>query len=966
MSGDVAILVEALGMSVVHMIWVGVLFGGVVAVLLAALRGASPRLRYGVLLTSFGVMAALPLAVFYVVHHSVRSPADAVVFSAISTESSLQTRSSGNSFLYVLVNGESSEEGWRMGERPWIGTLQDAAQNPVTWSEAGTLARHGLRTLSPWIALLWMVGVLVLSLRLLGGVGQTHRLRHRGVSPLPGEWQRTVAALAQRAGVTRAVVVLQSSLVQVPVVVGWFRPVVLMPVELLTGMPTAQLELLLAHELAHIKRLDPLVNLLQAVVETVLFFHPVVWWLSKELRETRELCCDDLAVEWCGHRGDYAKALLRVAEAWPVAAPVALAANGSPLRRRIERILYGAMPARSVGMPGVAAFASIALAGALVSGLVWAELAWDGKNSFAIDFSDGERQETMHSEEESDTVPDVVGITVDVPPLVTDVESLPSVVDPPMMVARHTVPATMFDEEEKKSVPVTPTAGSINVDEMAGSDDVVEEIVVEESEHAPEPITPRAESNVPFLLAQDEEGPQDVVPFERETSDVETPDGTATIAVTDALPDTAKWMRSDARTSVERPWPDLGELRVNDSIVSEHVSSVLDRWGKEFKVFFHLDPLLVGPAFGDDGRQYETDGMLEDVRLDGVPLPEALDRVLTSLGLTYWYGRPGSAGESSIHPSIWVSTPEVLAEIEAGHVQQFTYELVFVTVSDAVKDRSIERFAPESYTGDLRPNLILLTDPTLERESLRDAVSVALGVDYWSKKNNSALLSTPRITSISGDAWWPGSARKVLTITPPANQDGFSSGELRVIAPPAGGCIQQPRVRRDIAWNPFSDKTCGVKRTAPPSVEVRCDDRLSPEAATWFAESFYPAIFQQMEEVYDPPLSQSRRRVTKRAGRRNAALPHRAAPSPLNPVEVSLHHEGILVGVVATDRADSSIGVRLFSQYRPSGRGPIPWQTILSKYAVREGDVMGFFLSSEVGDENLLVLVRVLREDAAA
>jgi hypothetical protein len=125
----------------------------------------------------------------------------------------------------------------------------------------------------------------------------------------------------------------------VPTVIGWLRPVILLPASTLTGLSAAQIEALLAHELAHIRRYDYLINLLQTAVETLLFYHPAVWWISRQIREEREHCCDDLAVAACGNVLIYARALAEL-ERLRVAAPrFAVAATGGPLVRRIQRLI---------------------------------------------------------------------------------------------------------------------------------------------------------------------------------------------------------------------------------------------------------------------------------------------------------------------------------------------------------------------------------------------------------------------------------------------------------------------------------------------------------------------------------------------------------------------------------------------------------------------------------------------------
>src|SRR5947209_18639181 len=123
-----------------------------------------------------------------------------------------------------------------------------------------------------------------------------------------------------------------------PAVVGWFRPLVLLPVSAISGLSPEQLDAVIAHELAHIKRLDCFVNLFQIAIETALFYHPAVWLVSRTLRTERENCCDDVAVRVSGNRAAYVRALT-IMEAWRPAPALAAAATGGSLKSRISRIL---------------------------------------------------------------------------------------------------------------------------------------------------------------------------------------------------------------------------------------------------------------------------------------------------------------------------------------------------------------------------------------------------------------------------------------------------------------------------------------------------------------------------------------------------------------------------------------------------------------------------------------------------
>jgi TonB family protein len=148
-----------------------------------------------------------------------------------------------------------------------------------------------------------------------------------------------VGALADRMGLRQPVRVLTAALPDGPSVVGWLRPVLLLPPATLLGLTPDQLEAVLAHELAHIRRYDHVVNALQTLVETLLFYHPAVWWISARIREERELCCDDLAVRVCGDPLCFARALTRLERLRVPAASGALAGNGGSLTFRVQRLV---------------------------------------------------------------------------------------------------------------------------------------------------------------------------------------------------------------------------------------------------------------------------------------------------------------------------------------------------------------------------------------------------------------------------------------------------------------------------------------------------------------------------------------------------------------------------------------------------------------------------------------------------
>jgi TonB family protein len=194
--------------------------------------------------------------------------------------------------------------------------------------------------------LIWAVGVAFMTGRLLIEWRNVRLLTRLDVSPLTSAWEHRVRRLIGSLGVRTAVRALQSSRVHVPMVVGWLRPVILVPVSAMSGLTTWQLELILMHELAHVRRYDHLVNLLQVVIETLLFYHPVVRWVSRVMREEREHCCDDLVVSRSGDALAYARALTELAGVQTLSLQTSVASDGGQLLARIRRLVGVRRPPR--------------------------------------------------------------------------------------------------------------------------------------------------------------------------------------------------------------------------------------------------------------------------------------------------------------------------------------------------------------------------------------------------------------------------------------------------------------------------------------------------------------------------------------------------------------------------------------------------------------------------------------------
>lgn len=291
--------VLALGWTLLHSLWQGALIWGLFAFAMVVLRDARPDLRYGTGLVALAALALTPL----------------ITFTLLLPESSTAAATTD-----PLVLG---------------GTAIVSQQVSVSWIHR---LRMLVEALLPWMVALWLVGVGVQTRRLMNALASVKGLRHRAITELEPALRQRAAELARRFGLARGVRVVTSTLVQVPTVLGWMRPIVLLPPAVLTGLSPQQLDLILAHEFAHIRRNDYLVNLIQVLVETLMFFHPAVHAVSARLREEREACCDDRVVETLGQPLTYARALTEL-EGLRNSEPLCLAASGGHLMVRVERLL---------------------------------------------------------------------------------------------------------------------------------------------------------------------------------------------------------------------------------------------------------------------------------------------------------------------------------------------------------------------------------------------------------------------------------------------------------------------------------------------------------------------------------------------------------------------------------------------------------------------------------------------------
>jgi beta-lactamase regulating signal transducer with metallopeptidase domain/uncharacterized protein involved in exopolysaccharide biosynthesis len=303
-------LVQRLGWVLVHFVWQGSVIAAVWTILRSLLRAHHARTRYAVACLLLGLMATSPL----------------ITFTLLESPSSTSAAEAANGI------GRSGE---RIPATAPPSTGYHSMAIPVVTDHFTTALEGAI----PWLVLVWCLGVGLLSLRLLQGYWAVRSVRSREVRPMDPAWHERLAELQRRLRMSRPVLLFESALIQVPVVIGWLRPMILVPASSLSGLTPQQLELILAHELAHIRRHDHWVNLAQVLIETLLFYHPAVWWISHDIRAERELCCDDLAVATCGNRLAYARALTTLEGLRQRSAAMALGAGGGSLMERIRHIV---------------------------------------------------------------------------------------------------------------------------------------------------------------------------------------------------------------------------------------------------------------------------------------------------------------------------------------------------------------------------------------------------------------------------------------------------------------------------------------------------------------------------------------------------------------------------------------------------------------------------------------------------
>jgi len=294
-------LAETFGWALLHSLWEGSIISAVLAGVLLVFR--SPRIRYAAACSAMFALAG-GFALTVVLHTPAYVPHPLNI--------------SPNGFhTWNLLSDQSVSDSWNLN----------------------------LSAIAPWLSPFWMTGVFVFCLLRIASWASVRELRSRGVCCASEFWQSKLAQLSSRMEVTRPVQLLESCLIDVPLALGHLRPIILFPIGLFSGLSVIQIEIILMHELAHLRRHDYLVNAVQRLIESFFFYHPATWWISSVMSNEREHCCDDVVVSTIGNAHEYALALIALEENRFSSREPALAVTGGNLMKRIHRLLH---PSRSI------------------------------------------------------------------------------------------------------------------------------------------------------------------------------------------------------------------------------------------------------------------------------------------------------------------------------------------------------------------------------------------------------------------------------------------------------------------------------------------------------------------------------------------------------------------------------------------------------------------------------------------
>ena len=310
----------ALGWTVVHSLWQATVVALVSGVLMILLREKTAKMRY--FLSNLALFTVLAASITtFCIYYDFTKDAGQVVF------------------IPEVDNAVDAQLAAFNTPNIPISQYQNISIPPL--SMAGLKAYFNRHIYL--IVTIWVLGVALFMLRLLGSISYIYYLKSRLNFPVDEYWQELLDGLKNRVGVKRGIELLESAMVRSPIVIGHLKPVILFPIGAINRLNPNEVEAILAHELAHILRNDYVFNIIQSVIEALFYFHPAVWWISAQIRNERENCCDDMAIQLCGNSMTYAKSLVSVQEMAYYSPQMAMAfagkSNKNQLILRIQRVL---------------------------------------------------------------------------------------------------------------------------------------------------------------------------------------------------------------------------------------------------------------------------------------------------------------------------------------------------------------------------------------------------------------------------------------------------------------------------------------------------------------------------------------------------------------------------------------------------------------------------------------------------
>lgn len=340
-------LVETIGWSLVHFVWQAIFIGLLVWVALCFSNPRDPKLRYNILCLGMLLLSICPFATYAYLMQSpgpvASRPVETTDLTIADSATDLEETENGllpNQVQRKPARSKSIDSNVAAGLLNTSRSEHNSinASGGLDWETLKSFAKQVLTPMFPYLLFAWLIGVTFFSVRLGVACHRIHRIRTQGELLDDFALRSQMEKICRRLAIQKSIQLYVSRHISTPTTIGWIKPIVLLPATAATGLTADQLTAVLAHELAHIRRGDFLVNMIQSLIEVIFFFHPVVWWISSQIREERENCCDDLVTSRLSSKKTYAESLLKLAEAQSAPNP-ALNANGGKLLNRIQRLV---------------------------------------------------------------------------------------------------------------------------------------------------------------------------------------------------------------------------------------------------------------------------------------------------------------------------------------------------------------------------------------------------------------------------------------------------------------------------------------------------------------------------------------------------------------------------------------------------------------------------------------------------